>query len=28
VVRWSTPGPFASFAVDYLGEIRPDSSVL
>jgi hypothetical protein len=25
VVRWSTPGPSASFAVDYLGEIRPDS---
>jgi hypothetical protein len=26
VVRWSTPGPFASFAVDYLGEIRPDTT--
>lgn len=25
VVRWSTPGPHASFTVDYLGEIRPDS---
>lgn len=26
VVRWSTPGPYASFTVDYLGEIRPDTS--
>jgi hypothetical protein len=26
VVRWSTPGPFASFTVDYLGEIRPDTT--
>ncbi len=26
VVRWSTPGPYASFNVDYLGEIRPDTS--
>jgi len=26
VVRWSTPGPYASFNVDYLGEIRPDTT--
>lgn len=26
VVRWSTPGPYASFTVDYLGEIRPDTT--
>lgn len=26
VVRWSTPGPHASFTVDYLGEIRPDTT--
>lgn len=26
VVRWSTPGPYASFAVDFLGEIRPDTT--
>jgi hypothetical protein len=25
VVRWSTPGPHASFTVDFLGEIRPDT---
>lgn len=24
VVRWSVPGPHASFTVDHLGEIRPD----
>lgn len=27
VVRWSTPGPYASFNVDHLGEIRPDSTM-
>ncbi|HLB38159.1 MAG TPA: hypothetical protein VJL31_16420 [Gemmatimonadales bacterium] len=26
VVRWSTPGPHASFTVDFLGEIRPDTA--
>ncbi|MBI2535578.1 MAG: hypothetical protein HYW06_01095 [Gemmatimonadetes bacterium] len=26
VVRWSTPGPYASFTVDFLGEIRPDTT--
>jgi catechol 2,3-dioxygenase-like lactoylglutathione lyase family enzyme len=26
VVRWSTPGPYASFSVDRLGEIRPDTT--
>jgi catechol 2,3-dioxygenase-like lactoylglutathione lyase family enzyme len=26
VVRWSTPGPFASFSVDRLGEIKPDTT--
>ncbi len=26
VVRWSTPGPYASFAVDYLGNITPDTT--
>lgn len=26
VVRWSTPGPYASFTVDFLGEIRPDTA--
>ena len=26
VVRWSTPGPHASFTVDFLGEIRPDTT--
>jgi hypothetical protein len=28
VVRWSTPGPYASFNVDRLGEIRPDTSTV
>lgn len=27
VVRWSTPGPYASFTVDRLGEIRPDTTL-
>ena len=27
VVRWSTPGPYASFNVDHLGEIRPDTTM-
>lgn len=26
VVRWSTPGPYASFSVDRLGEIKPDTT--
>lgn len=26
VVRWSVPGPFASFLVDYYGEIGPDTT--
>jgi hypothetical protein len=26
VVRWSTPGPYASFSVDHYGEILPDST--
>ncbi len=26
VVRWSTPGPYASFTVNYLGEISPDTT--
>lgn len=26
VVRWSTPGPYASFVVDYLGNITPDTT--
>lgn len=26
VVRWSTPGPYASFTVDFLGDIRPDTT--
>lgn len=27
VVRWSTPGPYASFTVDRFGEIRPDTTL-
>jgi hypothetical protein len=27
VVRWSIPGPYASFTVDHFGEIRPDTTL-
>jgi hypothetical protein len=27
VVRWSVPGPYASFTVDHFGDIRPDTTL-